>query len=1292
MAIVLSRLLGSQYRPNLENELLDGIGLVTPTGQLVGNSPGGEEVGRIVIAPGIALQMYMWLREHEFDVALSETQRNTLAMGAAADTAWRELHTELKDEVQVLPTWYNRNLFTRDLSQQGERLREYMAVLEGGKGARTGEAGAEKRDALRELLGAVDMPALVMDAIYQDPECFDTAGYALLWPPPSKKGKPEPHPTTVNEARAADPEFASAFLAWLHTQRSLWDDALTNPDSKTRRELLERFARFARRSVGQSEDESVRDQPALANMPAFRAHLSATPSLVSPFFASTRADYRFHMQLEPKTIFDPFGMRYSYYWELVEVPAKKKDQEERKEATNASKLEKASTFGGVAWHRLSRTTDDNLTDLQRTVGGVTGTAGLDLVMANALLRYVGTGVRLATEWTFTSEHGSERSFVFPHAGMFIVRCRAVPLHADGQELVRPPSEQSQLVSAVAPEELTRAQVESASEQYESWVNKLRLLEAQHQEHPEDAELQRQVTRLNRELYGSLDKNYEAQLTELEARLEKLAPSDLLERRKLQHQIDALRKLVDRRAERASRLVKAEQLIASFISDEGQSLPLTLEVAPIPLKEGESREESEKEQYYVSDMTTAKSGAHEGIGPTRVEAIKSAVRTILESTSGYGRGHCSLRIDGTIHTLRIEMSKGALLAEAISNITTAISAAAVVAAPFTGGASLAILMPVGLAGAIPSAWRLVDRAEMDNFQWIDLDTAADLLGIVGAMLDLGATMSMARGASALKAGRLTSGLRAIAIGDKLALVGIGVNGLGMVLMSAGLIAELSALAGLPPGLQMARAMEILGRALRDVGVTVGTTLMQEGLRQKGEAERTQALSTGLGSTMGEGTYETGGRLDPKRSPVTEPVAARPANAEVEASTMPRPEAEAETTLPRMEPEVEAAVPRRNELEVETGPILRTEAEMPEVLKAKRQAGAAPSELEPNGRSRETRGWSGDINAPTPQELHLENIKGGVNLMEEASPGVLKQLDNLIHPPMRPKDQRVLAEVNARIQRILDELSNPSAYRNYTEEVRARHSVLEAEYKSLDSFRASYHEKAEGRRQRMATRGMEQARKLMTEFRNALLMPPETAAAVPDYKITSKAQEKITAYRRTEADIRADIAEHYRLTGNLPSKDYKLDFLPVSVVPRAAFVKELRTISIGSEPSSRLMHHEFAHNIEYVDPMVSQASKAFVESRARRFSTSEELVLHELQTLHPEGGYEPGEKAYEGGFTSKYTGKVYTDEATEVVTTGLEHFVSPEEMLSLFRQDPEHFLYVLGVIKTTRARAGFRTMRR
>ena len=62
------------------------------------------------------------------------------------------------------------------------------------------------------------------------------------------------------------------------------------------------------------------------------------------------------------------------------------------------------------------------------------------------------------------------------------------------------------------------------------------------------------------------------------------------------------------------------------------------------------------------------------------------------------------------------------------------------------------------------------------------------------------------------------------------------------------------------------------------------------------------------------------------------------------------------------------------------------------------------------------------------------------------------------------------------------------------------------------------------------------------------------------------------------------------------------------------------------------------------------------------------------------YEPHERALLGDFSSPYVGRVYPpgQAATEVVTTGLERFTSPREMLNFYLQDPEHFLFTAGAI--------------
>src|SRR5690606_32830149 len=117
------------------------------------------------------------------------------------------------------------------------------------------------------------------------------------------------------------------------------------------------------------------------------------------------------------------------------------------------------------------------------------------------------------------------------------------------------------------------------------------------------------------------------------------------------------------------------------------------------------------------------------------AIMNAIQGILEGHGGYGRGHVSVHIDGEVQTRRITASLGSLLNEAIENVTLALSLAAVAAAPSTGGATLGLLLPIGAVGAIPSAYRLINRSIDETFRFFDLATVMDIVNIVGGLAGL-----------------------------------------------------------------------------------------------------------------------------------------------------------------------------------------------------------------------------------------------------------------------------------------------------------------------------------------------------------------------------------------------------------------------------------------------------------------------------------------------------------------------------------------------------------------------------
>ena len=68
-------------------------------------------------------------------------------------------------------------------------------------------------------------------------------------------------------------------------------------------------------------------------------------------------------------------------------------------------------------------------------------------------------------------------------------------------------------------------------------------------------------------------------------------------------------------------------------------------------------------------------------------------------------------------IRIEKSLGSLATEAWESITTIVTIGAIVAAPFTGGASLAILVPIGVVGAGIASYRLMQRHQLGTLAGI-----------------------------------------------------------------------------------------------------------------------------------------------------------------------------------------------------------------------------------------------------------------------------------------------------------------------------------------------------------------------------------------------------------------------------------------------------------------------------------------------------------------------------------------------------------------------------------------------
>jgi hypothetical protein len=105
---------------------------------------------------------------------------------------------------------------------------------------------------------------------------------------------------------------------------------------------------------------------------------------------------------------------------------------------------------------------------------------------------------------------------------------------------------------------------------------------------------------------------------------------------------------------------------------------------------------------------------------------------------------------------------------------------------------------------------------------------------------------------------------------------------------------------------------------------------------------------------------------------------------------------------------------------------------------------------------------------------------------------------------------------------------------------------------------------------------------------------------------------------------------------------------------------------------------------MDDAISRSSKSFRDARSRSALPGTSPHPESLRTLTGDPTYEAHERAVRAGFVDLYTGKVYSDGvATEIVTMGAERFTSPRQMLDLYARDPEHFLFVLGLMNQTRA---------
>lgn len=206
--------------------------------------------------------------------------------------------------------------------------------------------------------------------------------------------------------------------------------------------------------------------------------------------------------------------------------------------------------------------------------------------------------------------------------------------------------------------------------------------------------------------------------------------------------------------------------------------------------------------------------------------------------------------------------------------------------------------------------------------------------------------------------------------------------------------------------------------------------------------------------------------------------------------------------------------------------------------------------------------------------------------------------------------------------------------------------------------------------------------MAEIRQAMLerspVSADLAKTLAD-RVTIPKRGEGSAFTKAEVtNIRGAIAEFFQLTGAKGSASLQ-KVAATKGQYRAFAEKENGLIDLGAlryatptDPNAKkpLLFHELGHHVEFENLALAKQAKRWV--RSVRTGDQQALSL-----LTGSNAYGEGETAYPDHFVAPYVGKFY-DDATEVVSVGLEHFVDGRAMFELYRRDPEHFYLILGII--------------
>jgi subtilisin family serine protease len=637
--------------------------------------------------------------------AFDDGMIRTIEHAWAIDYAWKTPPFELTYTVWRTRNWIDKELFTDFVWQQRTHVEALRALLfpQLTRGDQLLQAVLNLWSSLSpgaDLLGVIETKAS---------ELRNAPGYKALF---------SEDPRVRAEARGRFLNVCAGRFSEL--AKEAHDDAKRGSLTKLRK-LLTRFDEDYRafahlKQVAQKPGHDfLRAALETANAPPFPSHLrtSLDESRAGNDLSAIPVGATLHCQMIVNfdAVSDAFGAQY--YWEVLKI---------EQGAEGAEKLEKTSYARKwtVLKSKVSRQIDYTAADHERA-------GHSDFTVTLGGLRVLGSSIKGVL--SAAMEDQDEREVVLKETGLFRVRCivsRPGPEHKGA--VLRAPS------IAFADCRVVEGMSLSSDTATKAFVS------------AEDISL-------------GVDALLQQQLNALETALKQPARSEIAfgpkAREQAQKQIENLKaRLQRRRAEFTRRApgVTPFRLVASLVLDDGPTIALAVEAAELP---GAG---SGTTTVVVVDSTIADGRVDSAPGKSRIEAVIAALKLVLEhGDSKYGRGYCTVIIPidtGDVEwdrqTFRVNKASKGLLSEFIEGMSLLVSVLAIVAAPFTGGASLALLIPAGLIGIVPSAFRLADRHSQGTLRW-NLETALDLVDVLGGFFGIAG-----KAGAALKLTRLSKG--------------------------------------------------------------------------------------------------------------------------------------------------------------------------------------------------------------------------------------------------------------------------------------------------------------------------------------------------------------------------------------------------------------------------------------------------------------------------------------------------------------------------------------------------------